>query len=141
MSTKLGKDGLLKIGTAGSTPATEVKKVKDVTINVNRAMIDVTTRGSGGWKEDAPGLKTGAVEFTLVAVSSADANYTVNKTILDAFDAGTVISAMADDGGGKGMMGDFYVTDVSESQPLEDATTYSVKLSPCCDTRAPVITR
>lgn len=138
----LGKNAVLKIGTAGGTPADEVKKVKDVNPSITKAMYDGTTRASGGWRENVPGLKEGEITFTLLGVAPADtANYAIQKTILDAFDDDTIISASAYDENGKGIMGDFYVAEAEESQPLEDLISFAVKLVPCCDTRAPVITR
>lgn len=137
----MGKNGVLKIGEAGGEPSTEVKRVKDVTINTSKNMADVSTRASGGWRENAPGLKEGTIEFTMVAVDATSSDYAAQKKILDAYDTDTPLSVFADNGKGKGIKGDFYVTDASESQPLEDAITYSVTLSPCCDTRVPTITR
>ena len=49
MAIVLGLDAKLMRGTAGATAATEVKNVKDLTLNLESGEADVTTRATEGW--------------------------------------------------------------------------------------------
>ena len=50
MAIVLGLDAKLLRGDAGATGATEVKNVKDLTLNLESGDADVTTRATGGWR-------------------------------------------------------------------------------------------
>ena len=50
MAIVLGLDAILMRGPAGSTGSTEVKNVKDLTLNLESGEADVTTRATKGWR-------------------------------------------------------------------------------------------
>ena len=50
MAIVLGLDAVLMRGTAGSKGTTEVKNVKDLTLNLESGEADVTTRATAGWR-------------------------------------------------------------------------------------------
>ena len=50
MAVVLGLDAVLLRGAAGQTGSTEVKNVKDLTLNLESGDADVTTRATQGWK-------------------------------------------------------------------------------------------
>jgi len=72
MAIVLGLDAKLYRGSGGSTAATEVKNVKDLTLNLESGEADVTTRATGGWKASAATLKEASLEFTILYDTAED---------------------------------------------------------------------
>lgn len=66
MAIVLGLDAKLLRGDAGATGATEVKNVKDLTLNLESGDADVTTRATGGWRASAATLKEASLEFGIL---------------------------------------------------------------------------
>ncbi|OQA81987.1 MAG: hypothetical protein BWY31_03485 [Lentisphaerae bacterium ADurb.Bin242] len=67
MAVVLGLDAKLLRGTAGTTGATEVKNVKDLTLNLESGEADVTTRATNGWRASVATLKEASLEFGIRA--------------------------------------------------------------------------
>ena len=84
MQYKLGFEPKMYIGPAGSAPATEAKNVKDVTVNLESAEVDASSRQSGIFKFYLAGQIDPSIEFTM----NADADDTVPDDPEDAM-AGT----------------------------------------------------
>jgi len=133
MSYKLGLEAKLFHGAAGATAATEMKNVKDVTLNLESSEADITTRASNGWKVTAAALKEASVEWTMVW-DTADAGFTAVKT---AYFGNTALGLFVSDGAGSGLDADFIVTGFSREEPLEEAITVKVTAKPTYLTRAP----
>ena len=93
---KLGLDCKLMRGTAGTTATTEMKNVKNVTLNLEKAEADITTRAASGWRVYAGTLKEASIEFEML-YDTEDEDFT---TILNAFLNGTVLSMFVSDGSG-----------------------------------------
>jgi len=62
----LGKDGKLYFGVAGTTAATEMGNVRDVTLTMEAGSADVTTRANFGWRATAPTLRECTCEFDML---------------------------------------------------------------------------
>ena len=134
MSIKLGMEAKLYYGAAGTTAATELTNVKDVTLNLESGEADVTTRANAGWRATVGTLKTGSVEFEMIW-DSDDLGFTAIK---DAYFANTPIAlAILDEAGGEGLDADFSITSFSRKEALEEAITVSVTAKPTYSTRAP----
>lgn len=113
-------------GEVGSeNPNTEMTNITDVTINLTANQINATTRATAGWEANIAGLKTGSVDFSIM-YDKEDADY---QALNAAFIAGTALAFFFSDGAGNGLIGDFVVTNFSESQPLNDAVSIAVTLS------------
>lgn len=134
-TVRLGKDAKLYRGAAGAQATTEMGNVKDVTVTLETATADVTTRGTSGWRAKKPTLKEMSVEFKMVD-KSENADITAIKT---AYLAGSPIALWAKDAAdGEGPDADFYITSFGREEGLEDAVIYSVKAEACDDSgRAP----
>ena len=132
-SYTLGLEAKLFFGAAGATAATEMKNVKDVTLNMETGEADVTTRAAEGWRLTAATLKDASLEFEMVW-DTADAGF---KAIKNAYFNNTAIALFASDGDGNGLDADFVVTSFSRSEPLEEALTVSVTCTPTLVNRAP----
>jgi len=134
MSTILGLNAKLYRGTAGSQASTEVKNVKDVTLNLESGEADVTTRGSNGWKISAATLKEASLEFTLL-YDTDDSDFTAFQT---AYFGGTPIALFVADratsgsssSSAHGLDADFVITGFNIEQPLEDAVSVSITAKP-----------
>jgi|GEM_PF-170965 len=130
---QLGLDAVLYRGTAGTTGATEVKNVKNLTLSVETGSADITTRATDGWKAYAATLKDGSLEWDMVDISG-DADIAAVRA---AWLAGTALALFADDGTGEGLDADFVITKFDRDEQLEEAITYKVTAKPTYLTRAP----
>jgi hypothetical protein len=140
MSVKLGLDAKLyrNTGTFAAPVWSEIKNVKDVTLNLEAGEADVTTRGNAGWKATVATLKDGSVEFEMVW-DTADTDFGAFR---DAFLNKTSIELAVLDGdvtvtGTQGLRADFMVTKFTRSEPLEEAITASVTVKPTYSANSP----
>ena len=130
----IGMDAELLVGAAGApatdlTGLTEVDLVKDVTLNLTKSQVDVTTRGNAGWRSYCGGLKEATATVELLYCQGN----TELEAIRDAFLNNTLIGAAIMTGPAtvnrEGLVGDWSVTDFGLNQPLEEGQTFSVTLS------------
>ena len=136
MAIVLGLDAKLMRGTAGATAATEVKNVKDLSLNLESGDADVTTRATNGWKASVATLKEASLEFGMI-YDTEDADFTAFQT---AYFANTPLALFVTDGNGSGLDADWSITSFSMEQNLEEAVTVSVTAKPTASTRAPAWT-
>jgi len=140
MAVKLGLDAKLyrNSGTYALRTWNELKNAKDVTLNLEAGEADASRRGSGGWRETLMALKDGSVEFELV-YDNADAEFTALK---DAFFNGTTVELAVMDGdiattGTQGLRATMSVVNFSRNEPLEEALTVSVTVTPAPSANPP----
>ena len=140
MAIVLGLDAKLYRNTgAWATPTWSlVDNVRDLTTSVEKGDADVSTRGSGGWRQHAVTLKDGSIDFEMVW-DTADIEFTSLK---DAFFNDTTVEMAALDllvatTGAQGLHADFNVGDFSRAEALEDALKVSVKLTPARTANTP----
>ncbi len=136
MAIVLGLDAKLLRGTAGATAATEVKNVKDLTLNLESGEADVTTRATKGWKASVATLKEASLEFGIL-YDTEDADFAAFQA---AYFGNTPIALFVTDGNGSGLDADWSITGFSMEQNLEEAVTVSVTAKPTASTRAPTWT-
>ena len=134
MAIKLGMDCKMYYGAAGSSAATEMTNVRDVTLNLETAEADVTTRGNQGWRATVATLKEGSVEFEMIW-DTDDVSFNAFKDAY--FDKDPIAVKILDSDGGSGLDADFVVSNFSRNEPLEEAVTASVTIKPTYSTRAP----
>lgn len=123
---KLGLDCKLMRGTAGATATTEMKNVKNVTLNLEKAEADITTRAASGWRVYAGTLKEASIEFEML-YDTEDEDFT---TILNAFLNGTALSMFVSDGSGSGLDCDVVITNCGQDQQLEEGVNVNVTARP-----------
>ena len=133
MAVVLGLDAKLLRGSAGTTGETEVKNVKDLTLNLESGEADVTTRATSGWRASVATLKDASLEFGIL-YDTADADFTAFQS---AYFGNTPMALFVTDGAGSGLDADWSITGFSVEQPLEEALTVSVTAKPTASTRAP----
>jgi hypothetical protein len=133
MAVVLGLDAKLLRGVAGSTGSTEVKNVKDLTLNLESGEADVTTRATKGWRATVATLKDASLEFGIL-YDTEDADFTAFS---DAYFNNTPLALFVTDGDGNGLDADFSITGFSVEQPLEEALSVSVTAKPTASERAP----
>jgi len=119
----LGMNAKLYYGAAGSSAATEMGNVKDVTLTLEAGEADVTTRANSGWRATAPTLRECTVEFEMVW-DPTDAGFTAIKNAF--LSAGLIALKVLDQAAGQGPDGDFAITSFSRNEALEEAITVSV---------------
>lgn len=132
MGIVLGLDAKLYIDDADNYAApswSEVCNVKDLTLNLETAEADVTTRCSNGWRGTVATIKDGTIEFQMVW-DTADANFQVLK---DAFLNNDAINVAAMDGdittpGSEGLRAVMMVSNFSRTENLEEALMVDVTL-------------
>ncbi len=108
---------------------TEITVVKDVTLNMEAAEADITSRANSGWRGTAPALRTATVEFDLIWDTS-DGSFDDMRA---AFLSSTELEFAVLDGdrgtsGVQGLVASFAITAFNRSEPLEEALTASVTL-------------
>src|SRR5574344_378213 len=116
MAIVLGLDAKLLRGAAGTTGATEVKNVKDLTLNLESGEADVTTRATKGWKASVATLKEASLEFGIL-YDTEDADF---QAFQAAYFANTPLSLFVTDGAGGGLDADWSITAFTVEQPLEE---------------------
>lgn len=125
MAKRMGLEGKLYWGTAGSTAATELKIARDVSYKLENTEADVSDRNSIIDLSDVAGIKF-SLEFE-VNNQSTDAFVAAFRA---AVVAGTAIAFRTrDSASGWGVDADFIVSD-DESQPLRDAQRIKVTCTP-----------
>ena len=127
MSRVLGMDGVLyrNTGTYSVAVWNEVDNVRDLTLNLEKADADATTRGNNGWRASLAGIKDGSVDFEMVW-DTADAGF---DAIHDSFFNNEKIGLSILDGviaTGTGLQGDFAILNMTRNEPLEDVLSCSV---------------
>jgi predicted secreted protein len=137
----LGKDGVVYISNtvltntnSGSTlnSATQFNNVQDVTLNLEKDLIEISSReNAAGFKQKATGLKDATVT-TKILWKPAD---TVFNTVRNAYLNDLEISAWMLSGlrnvtGVEGPAGNWLVRNFSRSEPLNEAMTADVELVP-----------
>lgn len=133
MAVVLGFDAKLLRGPAGAVGSTEVKNIKDLTLNLESGEADVTTRATQGWRATVATLKEASLEFGML-YDTEDEDF---KAFSDAYFNNTPLALFVTDGAGNGLDADFSITGFSVEQPLEEALTVSVTAKPTASTRAP----
>jgi len=133
MAVILGLDAVLFRGTAGQTAATEVKNIKDVTVNLESSEADVTTRATKGWKASKAALKEASLEFTIL-YDTEDADF---NAFHEAYFSNEPIALFVSDGNGHGLDADFSILSFTMEQPLEEAVSVSVTAKPTSSAREP----
>ena len=128
---RVGFEGKLYWGTAGSTAATELTIARDVNYQFTGAKADVSDRAS-------------IIEYSRTAMVGFSLDFEVNNDATNAFlaavraaaAAGTAIAFKTlDRTSGYGCDGDFIV-DLGEGQPLKDAQRLRVTCTPTNDSRS-----
>ena len=133
MAIVLGLDAVLMRGSAGSTGTTEVKNIKDLTLNLESGEADVTTRATQGWRASVATLKEASLEFSILY----DTEDTDSNAFATAYFNNTPLSLFVSDGNGTGLDADFSITGFSIEQPLEEALSVSITAKPTASERAP----
>jgi len=124
-------------GVGGST-WTELTIVKDVSLNLEKAEADVTTRGAGGFRQTVSTLKEATIEFEMIW-DPADAGFDV---IVAAWNAGSTIGLAVVDAaiatvGTQGLTADCEIISFNKNEPLDGIATVNVTAKPTYSTTAP----
>ncbi len=112
----------------------ELTNAKDVTVNLERAEADITTRANSGWRATVSTLRDASVDFEMVWKPGDGGFDAIKDAYLDAYgvgeDEGTIELAILDGDkdivGSQGLKATFSITSFSRSEPLEEALMVSV---------------
>lgn len=118
-------------GSYGSPTWDEVAQIKNLSCDLAAVEVDVTTRGSGGWRAIAVGLKDAPVSFEILY----DNTNTDYEAFRDAYINATVIECAVMDGaittaGNEGLRASFSVTKFARKEDLEGALMIEVEMKP-----------
>lgn len=123
-------------GTFGAPSWTEITNVKDVTLTLEKDEIDVTTRGSGGYKEFVDGLIDATIDFNMIW-DTTDAAFTAIRT---AFFAKSAVEFLVLDDGttdGQGLRATCMIKSFSRGETLGEALTVDVSIRPVKNSNSP----
>jgi len=135
MGIKQGLEAVLYYDAAGvaNDTWTALEDVKDLSLNIEGSEADVTTRGSGGWRQVLATLKDASIEWGM-EWDTADAGFTAikdaffNKTPIGlAIMDSDMVSAGAD---AHGLKADFAVVGFKKEEPLEGSQNVNVTVKP-----------
>lgn len=126
MAIVLGLNCKLFRGTAGTTAATEMKNVKDVTVSLETGEADITTRAAKGWRVSAATLKEASIEWGML-YDTDDAD---TQAVSTAFFNNTPLALFVSDGDGSGLDCDASITQFNIEQNLEEGVNISVTAKP-----------
>lgn len=138
MSVRLGLDARLYYGPAGTSATTEITNVKDLTLNLEKAEADVTTRANNGWRATVGTLKDASIEFQMVW-DSADGGFTaIRQAFLDNTPLDfKILSGADDDPDAEGLLATCEVFAFTRNEALEEAITVDVTIKPTYADNAP----
>ena len=113
-----------------------VKLVKDLTQELSKDELDITTRDSNGWEEVMSGIKKGGLTFE-VLWDPDEASFT---KLRDAFLNDTKVCMVALDGliattGSQGLASNMEVTGFSRNEPVNGPMTANVTVKPSSETQ------
>ena len=138
MATPVGLEGELYYGTAGTTAASELTAVRDVTLDMSASVADINSRASATWKAEKVAQLQATLTFEILN-KVGDAGVIAIK---NAFLAKGAIALYALDiaavSGGEGLNADWNITNFSRSEPLVDSDKYSVTATINNELREPV---
>jgi hypothetical protein len=133
MTRRIGFEGKLYWGSAGSTAATELTIARDVSFKSEPVLADTSDRASIQEHSRATMVKT-SIEFE---VNNDNSNSFVAAVRSAAFNGTAIALRMRDYSAGAGVDGDFNVS-IDESQPLKDAQRIKVSATPNNELRSVV---
>ena len=119
MTKHAGFDCTISVG------GTEVGLARNVTINMKRGQIDVTTRNNSGWRDQIGSLAEWSVDFELLSSRPNDQISAIETAFLNT----TNLEVEMVDGDGYGWSGTVRVTDFTKNEPMEDAVSHNVTFS------------
>lgn len=118
-------------GTYGSPTWDLVANVKDLTLNLDKDEVDVTTRASNGFKEFVDGLIDASIEFQMLWDTS-DADFTAiqgaffNKTAIEFL----ILDGASNVAGSQGLRATCMIKSFSRSETLGEALMVDVSIRP-----------
>lgn len=135
---KMGFEGLIYYGVAGSTAATQLTNNRDITYNMTTEKGNTTVRGTGASppiQTESVTLRVASIEFT--QLNKADADDASLASMKTAAYGGTVIALRTKDySAGKGFDGDV-ILEVSHPYLLAGEQVVTFTAVPTYATRAP----
>lgn len=144
MPVTLGLDCKLFKNTSswGSPTFAEIEDVKDVTLTLEKATADVTTRANDGWRATRSTLKDANLEFDYIPNPDRADSITDFEFLRDAWLNDSNIELWVADGpsatvGTQGLRAIWNVINMNEKQELEGAKMYSFSLKPTLGSNAP----
>lgn len=119
---------------AVSNTVVAMTNVRDLTLSLEKSVVDVTVRGNNGWKAEVGALKSASVEFGMIA-DPEDVYYNavrdawLNSTPTQfAVFSGLLTSPVGTDT--EGLVAVFDINSFSRDEPLDGAQTVAVKMTP-----------
>jgi len=113
-----------------------VNNVRNVSLSLETAEADVTTRANEGWRATTPTLKDASIEFEMIYdTDDTDGFGKVQAAFLGDSDLWVkVLDGGTLESDGSGLVAKCRVTNFSINQSLEEAVTASVSLKPTSGT-------
>lgn len=128
-NVKMGFEGQIFYGVAGSTGGTQILNARDISYNMDHERGDSTVRGDGlsiPIKTEEVSLRVGSIEFAMIE----DTTDTVLEALKVAAAAGTGVALRTKDhSAGKGFDGDVTLT-VQKGMPIQGEQTVQFTATP-----------
>lgn len=127
--TKMGFEGLIYYGAAGSTASTQLTNIRDETYTFEKEDGDTTVRGDGSAvpiETMTPVLRRVSLEWTMI---NKPADTELAAMLTAAYACTAIAIRTKDRSGGKGFDGDVYLT-VEHGKPFKGEQTYRFTATP-----------
>ena len=138
MAYVLGLNAKMYRYDTSATEWNEMTNVKDLSLNLEKATADITTRGGNGWRQSVATLKDGNVSFSMVYDTEQDDFAAVKDAFLSNDDLQLqIMDGDRDDSGTQGLEAYFTITGFNINENLEEAMTVDVTLNTAYNATAP----
>jgi len=133
----LGREAVIYYGTADGAAANLIGNARDVTLTMDGATADGTSRGSGGWTDTRLVRKDVSISFSITNETTGTYS-AVWGALNTAFLADTPLAFHCKHATGQtGLLGDFLITKFERGEPLGDIQSWNVELKLTLVYRAP----
>lgn len=134
--TKMGFEGLVYRGSAGSTASTQITNIRDVNYNIDRGDGDTTVKGDGS-AVPIGCARAVRLDVTIDFLMLNKSDDTSLEALRTAAAAGTPVALrLKDYSSGKGFDGDVLLS-VQHGEPIGGEQTYQFTATPNNDNRTP----
>lgn len=139
MTIPLGLDAVVYLndgGTWQSPNHVEISGVRDVTLNLEKTVVDLSHRGSS-WRLNRGGLKDASISLTVLDDDSSEL-----QTLIAGWVTSTPVEILALNGskeasGSKGLRANCEVISITRNETLEEGLAYDIELRPTPSANGP----
>ena len=129
-SYRLGINGAVKVGSAGSTATTRLIHISGPTLNITSDMEEMDIVATGLIKAYVEGKRDISISFTIKDVRVDDASPSDIALLRSAYKTRTPISVLAEDSSIGNIEGDFLISKMEETRENGKVVSWNTEMKP-----------